>query len=156
MISIPQLAAALRGIRLMAAFSPSAWNCFDKTPAGFWGSFVVAFALLPLNLIHVLLQFQNQPPKLAVIPYLVVEALADGAVAAGLPRALATPLAQKMLSGSMALLEQQGLHPGQLKDMVSSPAGTTIAGLRVLEQAGLRSALIEAVLSASERSRALR
>jgi pyrroline-5-carboxylate reductase len=61
-----------------------------------------------------------------------------------------------MLSGSMALLEQQGLHPGQLKDMVSSPAGTTIAGLRVLEQAGLRSALIEAVLSASERSRALR
>jgi len=87
---------------------------------------------------------------------LVVEALVDGAVAAGLPRALATPLAQKMLSGTMALLEQQGLHPGQLKDMVSSPAGTTIAGLRVLEQAGLRSALIEAVLSASERSRALR
>jgi pyrroline-5-carboxylate reductase len=86
---------------------------------------------------------------------LVVEALADGAVAAGLPRALATPLARKMLSGSMALMEQQGLHPGQLKDMVSSPGGTTIAGLRVLEQAGLRSALIEAVLSASERSRAL-
>lgn len=75
MISIPQLAASLRGIRLMAAFNPSAWSCFDKTPAGFWGSFVVAFALSPLNLIHVLLQFQNQPPKLAIIPYLVVEFL---------------------------------------------------------------------------------
>jgi pyrroline-5-carboxylate reductase len=60
-----------------------------------------------------------------------------------------------MLSGSMALLDQQGLHPAELKDLVASPAGTTIAGLRVLEHAGLRSALIEAVVAAAERSRAL-
>lgn len=86
---------------------------------------------------------------------LVCEALADGGVAAGLPRALAMPLAQRMLAGSMALLEQQGLHPAELKDLVASPAGTTIAGLRVLEQSSLRSALIEAVLAAAERSRAL-
>jgi pyrroline-5-carboxylate reductase len=86
---------------------------------------------------------------------LVAEALADGAVAAGLPRALAGDLAQRTLAGTAALLEQQRLHPAQLKDMVSSPAGTTIAGLRALERGGLRSALIEAVLAAAERSRQL-
>ncbi|WP_353077417.1 pyrroline-5-carboxylate reductase [Synechococcus lacustris] len=86
---------------------------------------------------------------------LVVEGLADGAVAAGLPRQLATDLAIKMLRGSALLLEQKGLHPAQLKDMVSSPGGTTIAGLRELERAGLRSALMEAVFKAAERSREL-
>ena len=68
---------------------------------------------------------------------------------------LALPLAERMVAGSMALLEQQGLHPAELKDLVASPAGTTIAGLRVLERSGLRSALLEAVLAAAERSRAL-
>jgi len=86
---------------------------------------------------------------------LVVEALADGAVAAGLPRSLALPLAQRTLAGTVALLEGKDLHPGQLKDMVSSPAGTTITGLRQLERSGLRSALLEAVLAAAERSRDL-
>ena len=60
-----------------------------------------------------------------------------------------------MLRGSALLLEQKGLHPAQLKDMVSSPGGTTIAGLRELERAGLRSALMEAVFKAAERSREL-
>lgn len=86
---------------------------------------------------------------------LVAEAMADGAVAAGLPRALAHHLAHRTLAGSADLLQEQALHPGQLKDMVSSPAGTTIAGLRQLERAGVRSALIEAVLAAAERSREL-
>jgi len=86
---------------------------------------------------------------------LVAEAMADGAVAAGLPRDLALRLAPRTLAGTAALLEQQGLHPGQLKDMVSSPGGTTIAGLRQLERSGLRSALIEAVLAAAQRSREL-
>jgi pyrroline-5-carboxylate reductase len=85
----------------------------------------------------------------------VAEALADGAVAAGLPRLLAQRLAHRTLAGSAALLQERDLHPGQLKDMVSSPAGTTIAGLRQLEKAGLRSALIEAVLAAAQRSREL-
>jgi pyrroline-5-carboxylate reductase len=84
---------------------------------------------------------------------LVAEGLADGAVAAGLPRALAQHLASRTLAGTAALLSEQELHPGQLKDMVASPAGTTIAGLRQLEQAGVRSALIEAVVAAAERSR---
>jgi pyrroline-5-carboxylate reductase len=86
---------------------------------------------------------------------LVAEALADGAVAAGLPRALALRLAHRTLAGSAALLQEQELHPAQLKDMVASPGGTTIAGLRQLERAGVRSALIEAVVAAAERSRQL-
>lgn len=86
---------------------------------------------------------------------LVVEAMADGAVAAGLPRAQSLHLAHRTLAGTAALLDQHNLHPGQLKDMVSSPGGTTIAGLRKLEQAALRSALIEAVLAAAARSREL-
>lgn len=86
---------------------------------------------------------------------LVAEAMSDGAVAAGLPRALAHHLAHRTLAGTASLLQAQELHPGQLKDMVSSPGGTTIAGLRELERAGVRSALLEAVLAAAERSREL-
>ncbi len=86
---------------------------------------------------------------------LVAEALADGAVAAGLPRALALRLAHRTLAGTAALLQEQELHPAQLKDMVASPGGTTIAGLRQLERSGVRSALIEAVVAAAERSRQL-
>jgi pyrroline-5-carboxylate reductase len=76
-------------------------------------------------------------------------------VAAGLPRQLAHHLAHRTLAGTAALLFERELHPGALKDMVSSPAGTTMAGLRQLERLGLRSALIEAVVAAAERSREL-
>jgi pyrroline-5-carboxylate reductase len=86
---------------------------------------------------------------------LVAEAMADGAVAAGLPRVQAHHLAHRTLAGTAALLQEQQLHPGQLKDMVSSPGGTTIAGIRALESGGLRAALIEAVVAAAERSRQL-
>ena len=86
---------------------------------------------------------------------LVAEAMADGAVAAGLPRQQAHHLAQRTLAGTAALLQEQQLHPAQLKDMVSSPGGTTIAGIRALESGGLRAALIEAVIAAAERSRQL-
>ncbi len=86
---------------------------------------------------------------------LVVEAMADGAVASGLPRQLSNQLAHKTLLGTATLLGEKGLHPAELKDMVSSPAGTTISALRHLELAGLRSALIEAVVLAAQRSRQL-
>ena len=86
---------------------------------------------------------------------LVAEGMADGAVAAGLPRSLAHRLAHRTLAGTAALLDGQELHPGQLKDMVSSPGGTTMAGLRMLEQAGVRSALLEAVVAAAQRSQEL-
>ncbi len=86
---------------------------------------------------------------------LMAEAMADGAVAAGLPRDLAYRLAHRTLAGTAALLDQRQLHPAALKDMVTSPGGTTIAGVRALEQAGARSAFMEAVIAAAERSREL-
>jgi pyrroline-5-carboxylate reductase len=86
---------------------------------------------------------------------LVVEALSDGGVKAGLPRPLALALAIETLSGTAALLEQTGEHPAQVKDRVSSPGGTTIAGLSVLEQRGVRGALIDAVVAAAARAREL-
>ncbi len=86
---------------------------------------------------------------------LVVEAMSDGAVASGLPRNLSNQLACKTLSGTASLLIKKDLHPAELKDMVASPGGTTISALRHLELAGLRSALIEAVVLATQRSRQL-
>jgi pyrroline-5-carboxylate reductase len=86
---------------------------------------------------------------------LLVEALADGGVKAGLPRPLAQALAVQTLSGTGALLEQTGEHPAQIKDRVSSPGGTTIAGLAVLEQRGVRGAVIDAVVAAASRAREL-
>lgn len=86
---------------------------------------------------------------------LVVEALADGGVAAGLPRAIAMQLALQTVKGTAELLQQSGLHPGALKDRVTSPGGTTIAGVTQLEARGLRSALIEAVRAACDRSKEL-
>ncbi|MEI6239959.1 MAG: pyrroline-5-carboxylate reductase [Planctomycetia bacterium] len=86
---------------------------------------------------------------------LVVEALSDGGVKAGLPRPLALALAVETLAGTAALLEQTGEHPAQIKDRVSSPGGTTIAGLAVLEQRGVRSGLIDAVVAAAARAKEL-
>ncbi len=86
---------------------------------------------------------------------LVVEAMADGAVATGLPRQLSHQLALKTLSGTASLLREKSLHPAELKDMVASPGGTTISALRHLELAGLRSALIEAIVLAAQKSRQL-
>ena len=86
---------------------------------------------------------------------LVAEAMADGAVASGLPRDMAHRLAHRTLAGTAALLDQRRLHPAELKDMVTSPGGTTIAGVRELERGGLRAALMDAVIAAAERSREL-
>ena len=84
-----------------------------------------------------------------------VEALIDGGVSVGLPRAIATQLALQTLRGTAQLLQDNELHPAELKDRVTSPGGTTIAGISALERAGFRSALIEAVRAAYQRSREL-
>lgn len=83
------------------------------------------------------------------------EALIDGGVAAGLPRHQASSLAAQTIKGVGQWLLDGGLAPAALKDKVTSPGGTTIAGLRALERGGMRSAVIEAVVAAADRSREL-
>jgi len=87
--------------------------------------------------------------------YQFIEALSDGGVAAGLPRDLATKLAAQTVSGAAQMVLQTGIHPGQLKDMVTSPGGTTIDGVHELEKGGLRSAVMNAVRAAAAKSRKL-
>ncbi len=84
--------------------------------------------------------------------YLMIEALADGGVMAGLSRSEAIRLAAQTVSGAAEMVLKTGEHPAKLKDMVTSPSGTTIAGLSVLESRNIRSALIDAVMAASARS----
>ena len=84
--------------------------------------------------------------------FLMIDALSVGGVAAGLPRATATLLAAQTLYGAAKMVLESGKHPDVLRDQVTSPAGTTIAGVRVMEQQGVRGALIDAVLAAAERS----
>lgn len=83
---------------------------------------------------------------------LFIEALADGGVACGLPRALALEFAAQMTAGSARLVLQSGQHPGALKDAVCSPGGTTIQGVRTLEEAGFRGAVMDAVIAAYEKN----
>jgi pyrroline-5-carboxylate reductase len=87
--------------------------------------------------------------------FVMIEALADGGVAAGLPRAVAHRLAVDTVAGAAKLVQETGEHPGELKDAVASPAGTTIAGLSVLEAGGFRGLVASAVRAAAERSREL-
>lgn len=84
-----------------------------------------------------------------------IEAMADGGVREGLPRATAYKLAAQTVMGTAKMYLESGMHPGMMKDMVTSPAGTTIEGCYALEKGGLRAAVIDAVHVGSERSREL-
>lgn len=83
---------------------------------------------------------------------LFVEALADGAVACGLPRDKALNYAAQTLAGTANMLLQSGMHPGQLKDAVCSPGGTTIAGVMAMEESGFRAGAMDAVMTAYQRT----
>lgn len=87
--------------------------------------------------------------------YLMIEALADGGVLMGLPRDLALQLAAQTVAGSAEMVLQTKQHPAALRDMVTSPGGTTIAGIEALEKGGARAALLGAVRAATERARDL-
>lgn len=85
--------------------------------------------------------------------FLVIEALSDGAVACGMPRSMAYRFAAQGVAGAGKLAVATGKHPGELKDMVTSPGGTTIEGVRVLEENGVRAAFMDAVIKAYEKSK---
>lgn len=87
--------------------------------------------------------------------YLFIEALSDGGVASGLPRDVATRLAAQTVLGAARMVLETGLHPGALKDMVTSPGGTTIEGVHELEKGAFRATAINAVRAATEKSRKL-
>ncbi len=88
--------------------------------------------------------------------FMMIEAMAEGAVSLGLPRQQAVRMAAQTLLGSARLLQETGRHPAALKDMVTSPAGTTAELTRVLEERSFRSALIDGLRAAAERSVQLR
>ena len=87
--------------------------------------------------------------------YMFIEALADGGVACGLPRAKALSYAADMLAGAAALAVKSDKHPGALKDAVCSPGGSTIVGVRTLEQRAFRAAVMDAVIAATQRTKEL-
>ena len=85
--------------------------------------------------------------------FMFIEAMADAAVSGGMPRPQAYKFAAQAVLGSAKMVLETGKHPGELKDMVCSPAGTTIEAVRVLEELGMRSAVFEAVKTVEEISR---
>ena len=87
--------------------------------------------------------------------YMMIEAMADGAVACGLPRAKAQLYAAMTLSGAAEMVLKSGQHPGALKDAVCSPGGSTIAGVRTLEEQGFRGAVIDCVVDAYHKTQDL-
>ena len=87
---------------------------------------------------------------------LIIEALSDGGLSGGLPKKLSEELIMEMILGTISLIKDNDLTTAEVKNMVTSPGGTTIAALRVLEKKGLRSALIESILSATNRSKEFR
>lgn len=87
--------------------------------------------------------------------FMFLEAMADGAVKHGMPRKMAYEFAAQAVLGSAKLMQETGIHPGELKDMVCSPGGTTIEGVEVLEKEGLRAAVMQAMDATMEKSKKL-
>lgn len=113
-------------------------NCFGKA------------SILPERLMDAFIGVAGSAPAYV---YMFIEAMADAAVIAGMPRKQAYEFAAQTVLGSAKMVLETGMHPGELKDMVCSPAGTTIEAVRVLEEKGLRAAVIDAIGACVEKSR---
>lgn len=107
---------------------------------------------VPEKLMDVVVGISGSSPAYV---FMFIEAMADAAVEMGMPRKQAYDFAAQAVLGSAKLLLETGKHPGELKDMVCSPAGTTIAAVHVLEEKGMRAAVMEAVVRCIERSKEL-
>ena len=104
----------------------------------------------PEDLLDIFLSVTSSGPAIIA---LIIEALSDGGLSGGLQKKLSEELVMEMILGTVSLIKETNLTTAELKNMVTSPGGTTISALRVLENRSLRSALIEAVVSASNRSK---
>lgn len=108
--------------------------------------------VVPEHLLDVVTSVSGSSPAYV---FMLIEAMADGAVADGMPRAQAYKFAAQAVLGSAKMVLETGRHPGELKDMVCSPGGTTMEAVRVLEEKGLRSAIIEAEKACVSKSRGM-
>ena len=106
--------------------------------------------IVPEHLIDAVVAVSGSSPAYV---FMFIESMADAAVAEGMPRAQAYQFAAQAMYGSAKMVMETGKHPGELKDMVCSPAGTTIEAVRVLEERGFRSAVIEAMKACADVSR---
>lgn len=166
-ISLHHLAALLplsRLIRVMPntpaqlgvgviAYSPDT-NCSDADTTLFATLFKGAGRLFPVEekLMDAVTGLSGSGPAYV---FAAINALAEGGVREGIPKAMALPMAAQTFLGAARMVLESGEHPELLKDRVTSPGGTTAAGLARLEKGGLRSLLIEAVCAAAARSREL-
>ena len=108
--------------------------------------------VVPEHLLDVVTSVSGSSPAYV---FVLIEAMADGAVADGMPRAQAYKFAAQAVLGSARMALETGRHPGELKDMVCSPGGTTMEAVRVLEEKGFRSAVIEAEKACVKKSRGM-
>lgn len=106
--------------------------------------------IIPERLMDTVVSVSGSSPAYV---FMFIEAMADAAVSGGMPRAQAYQFAAQAVLGSAKMVLETGKHPGELKDMVCSPAGTTIEAVRVLEEKGFRSAVIEAMKTCEEISK---
>jgi len=106
--------------------------------------------VLPEHLMDVVVSVSSSSPAYV---FLFIEAMADAAVADGMPRSQAYKFASQAVLGSAKMILETGRHPGELKDMVCSPGGTTIEAVRVLEKKGFRSSVIEAMKACTKKAR---
>jgi len=148
---MPNIACTLRQAMTAMCACSNATESDVKTARTIFGS-VGRVVAVPESMMDAVTGLSGSGPAFV---FQIIEALADGGGHEGLPRDIALELAAQTVLGAAAMVLVTGDHPGALKDMVTSPAGTTIRGLRALEERGVRAGMMAAVIAATRRSREL-